>query len=82
MSKKPAYKPLAPQGYLFSVSAHHALVGVREHLKLLAHFTEPRGEEPDALYVSPDALSALFNRIAADVDEVIAAASPQGYAER
>jgi len=73
MSKEPRKIPAAFRGYLLPRSAHDSLVQTRDQLRLLAQFTEARGDQPENLYVLSDALSELFERVAGYVDDALAA---------
>ena len=64
-------------GYLLPLVAHQALTQTRDHLRLLAQLTEPKGEgSPDVVYLSAEALAHCFDRLADDLDRIAQAASP------
>ena len=73
MSKEPRTIPAEFRGYLLPRSAYESLIQTREQLRLLAQFTEARSERIENLYLSSDALSELFERVASHVDDALAA---------
>jgi hypothetical protein len=78
MSKDTLAIPAAFRGYLLPRSAHDSLIATREQLHLLAHFTEPRCEPAGYFVVPPDALSVLFGRIAAHLDDALSVVVQHG----
>lgn len=74
MRKDPRSIPAAFRGYLLPTCAHESLVHTRDQLRLLAQFTEARSEQREVLFVSPDALSELFDRGANHLDDALSAA--------
>ena len=74
MSKDTRSIPAAFRGYLLPRSAHESLTHTRDQLRLLAQFTQARSESPEYIYVHPDALSELFERIAGHVDDALSVA--------
>ena len=74
MSKEPRTVPAAFRGYLLPRSAHESLIETRDQLRLLAQFTEARSKVPEVIYLRPDALSELFDRLATYVDDALSVA--------
>lgn len=74
MSKDTRPIPAAFRGYLLPRSAHDSLIDTRDQLRLLAQFTETRSEQREVLFVTPDALSELFDRVANHLDDALSAA--------
>ena len=74
MSKDTRSIPAAFRGYLLPRSAHDSLIQTRDQLRLLAQFTQARSESPEYLVITPDALSELFERAAAYVDDALSVA--------
>ncbi|TDK21059.1 hypothetical protein E2F46_15275 [Luteimonas aestuarii] len=63
-----------PMGYVLPEQAHLALLQLRDHLRLLARLTEPAVVSGDEeIPVSPEALAQCFERMARDLDGVLAA---------
>ncbi|WP_206861108.1 XAC0095 family protein [Lysobacter changpingensis] len=60
------------RGYLQPRSAHESLIHTRDQLRLLARLARARSESPEHVYVHPGALSGLFERTAAYVDDALA----------
>lgn len=71
MSKDTRSIPAAFRGYLLPRSAHDSLIQTRDQLRLLAQFTEARTEPAEYVVLSLDALSELFERTAAYVDDAL-----------
>ena len=74
MSKDSRSIPAAFRGYLLPRSAHESLTHTRDQLRLLAQFTQARGESPEYIVIPPDALSELFERVANYVDDALSVA--------
>ena len=72
MSKESRSTPAAFRGYLLPRSAHESLIHTRDQLRLLAQLAQARSDSPEYVYVHPDALSELFERTAAYVDDALA----------
>jgi len=67
----------APATYLLSSDAYIALANVRDHLRLLAQLTEPKGEGVlDIVYLSAEALAQCFERLADDVERIARTVTP------
>lgn len=65
--------------YCVPASAHQALTQTRDHLRLLAQLTEPKGDaDSDVVYLSARALADCFDRLADDLDRVAEAIGPAG----
>lgn len=71
MSKESRTVPAAFRGYLLPRCAHDSLIDTRDQLRLLSEFTQSRSENPEALVIRPDALSELFARVAAHLDDAL-----------
>ena len=71
-------KPATPGVVIISHSAHQALVQMRDHLRLLACFTD-HGTLANhlAIRMQPEAMAWCFSRMARDLDEVIGASLPK-----
>lgn len=74
MRKDPRSIPAAFRGYLLPTGAHESLVHTRDQLRLLAQFTEARSAQREVLFVTPDALSELFDRVANHLDDALTVA--------
>ena len=71
MSKDTRSIPAAFRGYLLPHSAHDSLIQTRDLLRLLAQVTEARTDPTEYGVLSLDALSELFERTAAYVDDAL-----------
>jgi hypothetical protein len=77
MRKGKRSSPRVVRGYLLSHQAHFTLLQARNQLQLLAELTSPRDEaELDRVFVQAAGLADCFDRLARDLDGVLAAAAP------
>ena len=74
MRKEARSIPAAFRGYVLPHSAHESLMRTRDQLRLLAQLTEPRGDAPETIFVNPDALAELFDRVAHHLDDALSVA--------
>ncbi|WP_394538329.1 XAC0095 family protein [Lysobacter enzymogenes] len=67
----------SPRGYWLTHEAHFALLQARNQLRLLAELAEPREtDDAGAVFVSSAGLADCFDRLSADLDQVLDAAVP------
>ncbi|GAA5081883.1 XAC0095 family protein [Lysobacter panacisoli] len=78
MRKEARSIPAAFRGVVLPHSAHESLVRTRDQLRLLAQLTEPRGDAPETVFVSPDALAELFDRVAHHLDDALSVVVDDG----